>query len=65
MRYCYMSKVAVTTFFFLASLHNEGFLVPHLGSNHALAVKLQSPNHWTTREFPSVTILYMGENCFL
>ena len=29
-----------------------GILIPQLGIESGLAVEEQSPNHWTTREFP-------------
>ena len=27
-----------------------------------MAVKVQSPNHWTAREFPIVSVLKLGED---
>lgn len=40
-----------------------GILVPQAGTEfRLLAVKVQSPNHWATREFPGV-ILILIEIC--
>ena len=36
-----------------------GILVPQSGLEpEPLAVKVQGPNHWTTREFPNLVIFY-------
>ena len=40
-------------FFFPARLHSYGILVSQLGMEFwPLEVQMQSPNHWTTMEFP-------------
>ena len=59
--YCYHWEISPHThhffFFFLATLCACRILVPPPAIEPApLAVKVQSPNHWTTREFPEISL---------
>ena len=50
----------ITFFFFFGHTPQLAILVPRPGIEPGpLVVKAQSPNHWTAREFPTITFLHL------
>ena len=56
--YCFFLLLLFFVFVFCPYCTACGTLVPQPGIETFLAVKVRSPNHWATREFPGIMLLW-------